>query len=67
MGGIHKNGKEFDDGIVRYYDPSKHKWVSEDEINQENTAEKITSAIVIIGAAIICGGGFLYMVIETFG
>ena len=35
MGGIHKNGKEFDDGIVRYYDPSKHKWVSEDEINQE--------------------------------
>jgi len=32
MGGIHEKGKDFGDGITRYYDPSKHKWVTEKEI-----------------------------------
>lgn len=66
MDGIHEKGKVFEDGITHYYDPSKHKWVTEKEIDQKNKSDEISSIMVIV-AAVILGGGFLWMLIQTFG
>ena len=67
MGGIHEKGKVFEDGITRYYDPSKHKWVTEKEIDQQNKSDEISSIMVIVAAVILGGGGFLWMLVATFG
>ncbi|CUH60252.1 hypothetical protein [Thalassobacter stenotrophicus] len=66
LGGIHEKGKKFDDGVTRYYDPAKHKWVTQDEIKHQSKLENASSVMVIVAAVVLGGGGFLWMVAQTF-
>jgi hypothetical protein len=46
-------GKIFDDGVTRYYDPTKHSWVTKEQIEEENRANEIADLIYKIGAAAV--------------
>jgi|GEM_PF-791708 len=66
LGGIHKKGKIFEDGVTRYYDPSRHKWVTQDEINHQSKLESASTVMVVVATVVLAGGGFLWMVAQTF-
>lgn len=59
-------GKLFDDGIWRYYDQKQHKWLTQEEIDEQRKAEGFSNVLIAIGGGIIAVGGLLYMVIVTF-
>ena len=54
-------GKEFDDGIVRYYNPHQHRWMTKEELDRYNNDVKNGEIIHWIGIAIMMG-----LVIFTF-
>lgn len=66
MSKISGRGKWCDDGVVRYYDASKHRWVTQNEIERERQAQGIINFFTVAAAIIVGGGGFLLMVVETF-
>lgn len=53
MSNRHLRGKVFDDGITRYYDPSKHSWLTRDEIEKSNNAAKVETTIYLVGGAAV--------------
>lgn len=46
-------GKMFDDGVIRYYDPTKHSWITQEQIDEENKANEIADYIYKVGAAVV--------------
>ena len=66
MAKVHKKGRVGEDGVTRYYDPSKHSWRTEKELQDEEFASKISDVMIISAAVVIVGGGFLWMIIMTF-
>lgn len=48
-------GKVFDDGVTRYYDPTKHSWVTREEIEKENKTNEVENYIYIIGFVLVIG------------
>jgi hypothetical protein len=65
MANIHSKGRVGDDGVTRYYDPNKHAWVTEKQIQEEQRANQIIN-LMNKAAYILVGCGFLWMVIVTF-
>lgn len=59
-------GRVGPDGKTRYYNPSKHAWETRHEIEQEQKAQNAVNIMLIIAMIIIGGGGFLWMLVETF-
>jgi hypothetical protein len=55
-----------EDGITRFYDPSKHSWRTEKELQDEEAASQILDVVTITAAVVLVGGGILWMVIVTF-
>ncbi len=66
MAKVHKKGRVGEDGVTRYYDPSKHSWRTEKELQDEEFASQISDVMIISAAVVIVGGGFLWMIIMTF-
>ena len=65
MAGIHPKGRVGEDGVTRYYDPTKHTWITEDQIKDEQRANQIIDLMYKITLIVIGGGGFLYMLVVT--
>ncbi|WP_173495668.1 MULTISPECIES: hypothetical protein [unclassified Aliiroseovarius] len=61
------SGRIGHDGKTRFYNPSKHAWQTQRELEEEQRAEKIANSMVTLAAVILGGGGFLWMLIMTFG
>jgi hypothetical protein len=60
---VHKKGRIGEDGVMRYYDPSKHSWRTEQEIKNEETASKISIVMITTATVVLGGGGLLWMLI----
>jgi hypothetical protein len=55
-------GKVFDDGITRYYDPTKHSWLTREEVDRSNNAAQVETVIYVVGIAVlivVCLVGFI--------
>ena len=48
-----------------FYDQAAHRWISESEMRSRDKFEKISNTLIIFAAAILCGGGFLWMLITV--
>lgn len=48
-------GKEFPDGIVRYYNPHQHRWMTEEELDKHNKDVQGGEIIHWIGISIMMG------------
>lgn len=46
-------GKEFDDGIVRYYNPHEHRWMTQEELDQHNKDVENGEVIYWVGVVIV--------------
>ena len=66
MAGIHPKGRVGEDGITRYYDPSKHAWVTVQDLKNEAKAAQIINIMTTVSAVILGGGGLLWMIVQTF-
>ena len=66
MAKVNKNGRVGEDGITRYYDPSKHSWRTEKELQDEEFASKIADWMIIPAGLVVSVGGILWMIIVTF-
>ncbi|APO85850.1 hypothetical protein A9199_06940 [Donghicola sp. JL3646] len=55
------------DGQIRYYNRSQHAWQTSYEIERDQKAQKIVNTMTTVAAVILGGGGFLWMLIMTFG
>lgn len=66
MAGIHPKGRVGEDGVTRYYDPTKHAWITEKQIKDEQRANQITDFIIKIAYIVMGVGGFLFMLVVTF-
>lgn len=54
-------GKLFDDGEVRFYVRSKHRWMTEDEILEMQKQAEQDDTILKLFQLITCLGGLLAM------
>lgn len=46
-------GKEFPDGVVRYYNPHEHRWMTEEEIEEHNRDVENGESIYFFGLIFI--------------
>ena len=44
---LQEKGKMFDDGVVRWYDKSRHTWVTKEEIDKYNSGAKFINGLNI--------------------
>ena len=61
----HSKGKVGPDGVTRYYVPSQHAWLTHQEIEEQNKAEKTSDSVFTLLSIIVGGGALLYMLIVT--
>lgn len=61
----HTKGKVGPDGVVRFYVPSQHAWLTRDQIEQQNKAEEQADKVASILMPIVLGGAFLFMIVIT--
>lgn len=53
MAGRELRGKVFDDGVTRYYDPTKHSWLTKEQIEEENRGNEISNYIYLLGSVAV--------------
>ena len=61
----HSKGKVGRDGVVRYYVPEQHSWLTRQEIEQQNKATEKADNVMSALVPILFIGAFLFMLIVT--
>jgi len=46
-------GKEFPDGVVRYYNPHEHRWMTEEELDNHNKEVESGDSIYFVGSILL--------------
>jgi hypothetical protein len=59
----HTKGKMGRDGVMRYYVPSQHTWLSMQEIEAQRKAEELGDKIHNTVAVVVIVGAFIAMLI----